>query len=218
MDASSLRTPRPTPLKRAGLRRAWRAAGIAALVGVAALALAACSDDTDEASATAAATEAATESATMAATEAAGSATTPATASAADGAPLIGVATDGPLAPYLIGPDGRTLYIFTNDAPGVSNCATSCLANWPALLVAAGEEPTADGSLGGELGVIERSDGAGRHVTYDGQPLYYWIGDTAPGMTNGHEVGGVWFVAPAGETSGSAGAASGGSSSGGAGY
>ena len=46
----------------------------------------------------------------------------------------------------------------------------------------------------GELDVIERDDGS-MQVTYDGQPLYYWANDNAPGDATGHEVGGVWFVA-----------------------
>jgi predicted lipoprotein with Yx(FWY)xxD motif len=32
-------------------------------------------------------------------------------------------------------------------------------------------------------------------VTYDGRPLYYWQGDTEPGMTTGQGVNDVWFVA-----------------------
>ena len=29
----------------------------------------------------------------------------------------------------------------------------------------------------------------------DSAPLYFWIGDTAPGDTNGDGVGGVWHIA-----------------------
>ena len=70
----------------------------------------------------------------------------------------------------------------------------NCLAIWPPLTVEAGEEPTAAVELTGVLGVFEHGDGT-RHVTYDGQPLYYYVQDGEPGDTTGHEVGGVWFVA-----------------------
>jgi predicted lipoprotein with Yx(FWY)xxD motif len=41
---------------------------------------------------------------------------------------------------------------------------------------------------------IERPDGA-RQVTYDGQPLYFYVGDRGPGETTGHGIGDIWFVA-----------------------
>ncbi len=105
----------------------------------------------------------------------------------------VAVATEGDHAPYLVDGAGMTLYLFTNDTEGVSNCTGDCLTNWPPLRVAEGEEPTAGEGVTGELAVIERSDG-GRQVTYNGMPLYYWQADQAPGDTTGHEVGGVWFV------------------------
>lgn len=203
-------------MRHHGLGRAWRTLGIGALVGMSTLLLVACSSDDDgadtettttstatteattttEATASASATEAPTE--TAAATEAA-------TESPAAGGTTISVATEGDLAPYLVGPEGLTLYMFTNDADGVSNCSGQCATNWPPLVVADGEEPTASEDAPGELGVIEREDGLGRQVTYNGMPLYYWVGDTAPGQTSGHEVGGVWFVVPPTEAAASAG-------------
>lgn len=112
---------------------------------------------------------------------------------AATGA-TVTVSEEGDLAPYLVGPDGLTLYTFANDEPGVSNCTDECLDNWPPLTVPEGEEPTAGDSVTGELGVIEREDGT-RQVTYNEQPLYYFAQDQAPGDTTGHEVGDIWFVA-----------------------
>ncbi len=180
------------------------------MVAVAAIALVACSDD-EEPDATAAATTTEAMTATASATEAM-TATAAATETMTE-TPMatmemmgttVSVATEGDLAPYLVGPNGHTLYLFTNDEAGVSNCTDGCLANWPPLLVAAGEEPTAGEGVTGELGVIERADGVGRQVTYNGIPLYYWAADTAPGQTTGHEVGGVWFVVPPDETMASA--------------
>ena len=34
----------------------------------------------------------------------------------------------------------------------------------------------------------------GIQVTYNGWPLYFYAGDTAPGDTNGQGQGGVWYV------------------------
>lgn len=101
---------------------------------------------------------------------------------------------DAELGPFLVGADGMTLYIFTNDTPGLSNCYDQCATNWPPLLVEDGEVPTQGAGVSGELGVITRTDST-RQVTYNGWPLYYWVNDAAPGDTTGHEVGGVWFVA-----------------------
>lgn len=97
------------------------------------------------------------------------------------------------LGSFLVGPNGMTLYIFTNDTPGVSNCSGDCLVNWPPLLVDAGREPTLQPGLAGTLGTIQRDDGT-HQVTYDDMPLYYWINDGQPGDATGQGVGDVWFV------------------------
>ncbi len=96
----------------------------------------------------------------------------------------------------LVGPTGMTLYTFTNDEPGVSNCSGDCLANWPALTVESADALVAGDNVHGELGTITRDDGT-LQVTYNGWPLYYWKDDTARGMTTGEGVGDVWYtVAP----------------------
>jgi len=187
------------------VRRARRLTATAALLALAPLLFAACTDDEPEdtaAEATTATSEAttaasdATATATEAMTETATATEAMTETPAAAGGATVSVATEGDLAPYLVGPEGMTLYLFTNDEAGVSNCTEGCLANWPPLLIEEGDEPTAGDDVPGELGVIEREDGEGRQVTYNGMPLYYWQGDTAPGDTTGHEVGGVWFVVP----------------------
>jgi predicted lipoprotein with Yx(FWY)xxD motif len=95
---------------------------------------------------------------------------------------------------YLVGPTGLSLYLFANDTEGVSNCSGQCLENWPALTVPEGLDPTAVDAAGGELGTITRDDG-GIQVTYNGLPLYYYVGDSVPGDTTGDGVGGVWELA-----------------------
>lgn len=104
----------------------------------------------------------------------------------------VDVATSENLGEYLVSPSGRTLYRFTNDTEGVSNCSGQCIDNWPAFTLAEGER-LASGTLPGELATIERADGT-LQVTYNGMPLYYFANDAAPGDVNGQGIGSVWFV------------------------
>jgi predicted lipoprotein with Yx(FWY)xxD motif len=94
---------------------------------------------------------------------------------------------------YLVAANGYTLYLFANDEVGVSNCIDQCAENWPPLLALPGENLVAGVGVPGELGTIERADGA-LQVTYNGMPLYLWVQDTAPGDTTGDGVGGVWSL------------------------
>lgn len=97
------------------------------------------------------------------------------------------------LGDFLVGSNRMTLYLFAMDEEGTSNCYDQCAANWPPLLVQAGEVPVPGAGVTGELGVTERDDGTFQ-VTYNGSPLYFWVNDEAPGDTTGHEVNDVWFV------------------------
>ena len=94
---------------------------------------------------------------------------------------------------FLVDNKGMTLYLFTEDEEGLSNCYDQCAVAWPPLLVEAGEIPVPGDGLGGELGVTERNDGT-LQVMYNGTPLYYWVSDEIPGDTTGHGVSDVWFV------------------------
>jgi predicted lipoprotein with Yx(FWY)xxD motif len=80
-----------------------------------------------------------------------------------------------------------TLYTFDKDVAGSggSNCTGGCLANWPALTIAAGDTPTGGAGVSGTLGTITRADNGARQVTYNGLPLYFFINDKAPGDTLG---------------------------------
>jgi predicted lipoprotein with Yx(FWY)xxD motif len=92
----------------------------------------------------------------------------------------------------LVGPDGKTLYIFTKDEANKSNCYDQCAVNWPPLLTEA--KPAAgDGADPALLGTTTRKDGT-LQVTYKDMPLYYWLADQKPGDTTGENVGEVWFV------------------------
>lgn len=118
-------------------------------------------------------------------------------ASPAAGAPTIGTATSATLGAYLVGPNGLALYIKTSDTANTSTCTGDCLANWPALTVAAGQTAVAGTGVTGALGTFTRADGA-IQVTYNGLPLYYWVADKKAGDTTGQGIGGFVVALVAG--------------------
>jgi predicted lipoprotein with Yx(FWY)xxD motif len=96
------------------------------------------------------------------------------------------------LGEVLVDADGRTLYVFDPDAQGPSTCDDGCAASWPPVVVDA--EPSA--GAGVDAGLLEtapRTDGT-TQATYDGWPLYRWVGDGAPGDATGQGVQDVWWV------------------------
>ena len=84
--------------------------------------------------------------------------------------------------------NGLTVYNFSRDTPGVSNCTGGCIGNWPPLTVASGQTPTGGPGVTGQLGTITRADGS-LQVTYKGLPLYFFHSDTKPGDTKGNYTG-----------------------------
>jgi predicted lipoprotein with Yx(FWY)xxD motif len=85
---------------------------------------------------------------------------------------------------------GLTLYWFVPDTSTKSNCNGSCATYWPPVPGPA----TAGAGVTGKLATIKRSDGS-TQATYDGHPLYTYVGDTAPGQAKGNGLnlsGGVW--------------------------
>jgi predicted lipoprotein with Yx(FWY)xxD motif len=78
--------------------------------------------------------------------------------------------------------------------------AGSCAINWPPLTTKSA--PVAAGAVTmSQLGTVARSDGV-KQVTYDGHPLYYFVGDTNNGSLTGqgsNDFGAKWWlVAPSG--------------------
>src|SRR5262249_11557545 len=97
---------------------------------------------------------------------------------------------------YLVAANGMTLYHFTKDTPGVSNCSGQCAVQWPPYTVSSSTAAAGlpgGSAVGGTISTIVRSDGT-MQVTYNGEPLYFWYKDVNPGDTTGQNVGGVWFV------------------------
>jgi predicted lipoprotein with Yx(FWY)xxD motif len=90
---------------------------------------------------------------------------------------------------------GQTLYWFAPDTKAASRCYGSCAAYWPPVL----GKPAAGSGVAGSIGTIARTGGTVQ-ATYDGHPLYTYIGDTGPGQDSGNDLnlnGGLWYqVAP----------------------
>jgi predicted lipoprotein with Yx(FWY)xxD motif len=107
-----------------------------------------------------------------------------------------------PLGTYLVDGKGRTLYLFEADKPNVSNCSSACISIWPAF-VAKGTAPVVKGGvMAAKLGTTTPRAGTSI-ITYNGHPLYYYVGDQKPGATTGqglNQFGGGWYVVtPAGD-------------------
>jgi predicted lipoprotein with Yx(FWY)xxD motif len=86
---------------------------------------------------------------------------------------------------------GFTLYWFAPDTATTSRCTGSCAAYWPPVF----GTPRAGPGVTGRLGIISRP-GGGVQATYDGHPLYSYIGDNGPGQANGNNLdlnGGLWY-------------------------
>lgn len=135
--------------------------------------------------------------------------------------------------PILIAASGRTLYQFTQDEEGVSNCFDDCAEVW--LPFQADEPLELPEGVEGELTIIERGEGTGvaaededpghsgeaegegtgpgdmtvgeatAQVAYNGIPLYYYVEDTAAGDVNGHGVDDAWFIVAPGQQFGEVG-------------
>jgi predicted lipoprotein with Yx(FWY)xxD motif len=93
--------------------------------------------------------------------------------------------------------DGRgyALYAFTRDPRRRATCYGACAKAWPPYLIktrpAAGK-----GAKSSLIGTVRRRDGK-LQATYAGRPLYYYVGDTKPGIVlcqNVEEFGGLWLV------------------------
>jgi len=155
------------------MRKIWGVAGLAAL----ALTVSACGSSGSSSSGTAANTPAVGGNSSSAA---------PATASGS----TVTEKTIGSQQ-VVVDSNGMTLYWFAIDTPTKSNCSGQCATFWPPV-----KGPlTAGSGVTGTLGTITRSDGT-TQATYDGHPLYTYVGDKSPGQATGNGKnlsGGLWW-------------------------
>lgn len=106
------------------------------------------------------------------------------------------VVENGKLGKFLADENGRTLYSYSKDELGASNCYGGCAKAWPPLTSTA--KPALPQALTGTLDLLARKDGPSQ-VTYNKIPLYHFVKDTKPGDTFGQGIGGIWFVVTPGE-------------------
>lgn len=95
----------------------------------------------------------------------------------------------------LVDGHGRTLYLFEGDKTNLSTLSAAGFAVWPAF-TATGPVKAENGAQAGKIATIAGPN-ATRQVTYNGHPLYYYVGDTQPGDTKGqgiNEFGPLWYV------------------------
>ncbi|MGI8517232.1 MAG: COG4315 family predicted lipoprotein [Acidimicrobiia bacterium] len=160
-----------------------------------ALLVMACSSDTSATTEGSSATTAdsATTTADIATTTTADSATTAVvettTPAATEGGATVQVATSD-LGEILTDAEGMTLYLFTPDEQSDPTCYDQCAENWPPLTESVAVGAGLDASL---LAPAPRADDT-EQVTYNGWPLYYFIGDEAPGDVNGQGLNDIWWV------------------------
>ena len=97
----------------------------------------------------------------------------------------------------LVGPNARTLYLFTADTGGKSSCYGKCASVWPPLIAAS---PTVGTGLRASMvGTTKRTDGK-LQVTYSGHPLYFFAKDKKSGDVRGEGIvhfGGTWWLVSA---------------------
>jgi predicted lipoprotein with Yx(FWY)xxD motif len=119
----------------------------------------------------------------------AASSATPASSAPAAGSSALKTAKIGG-ATVVTNAKGLTLYWFVPDTATTSKCNGSCATFWPPVKGPA----TAGAGVTGKLATITRADGSVQ-ATYNGHPLYTYVGDHAPGQATGNGLnvnGGVW--------------------------
>jgi predicted lipoprotein with Yx(FWY)xxD motif len=99
----------------------------------------------------------------------------------------------------IVDAEGFTLYRFTAEAQGRPVCTGACAKTWPPATVSKGN------GLPDHVATVDRPDGGGLQLTYDGHPLYRYAGDQSADDANGEGVGGQWYVVKAGGESDSGG-------------
>ena len=103
--------------------------------------------------------------------------------------------TDHPtLGKILTDADGLSLYFFSKDISGESECDSNCLDNWPVFHLEDLTTGIPDGLDAGDFGTHLREDGT-MQTTFKGWPLYYFAFDAVSGDVNGNGANKIWYVA-----------------------
>lgn len=108
---------------------------------------------------------------------------------------VLSTKTDATLGQYLANPGGMPLYTYGSDTSGMSKCTGSCLSNWPAY-----QDTGSTTGLPSGVGTITRTDNGQKQYTYNGMPLYTFVGDSS-GKATGNGVNGFSLAVPASASS-----------------
>lgn len=120
------------------------------------------------------------------------SSTTAAVAATAPPTTRVGAARSPEHGVYLATADGRALYLLEEDVRGSSSCYEMCAAIWPPFLAGPTAPIASDPAVRTTLlGTVPRR-GGGLQVSYNGQPLYLYLGDAGPAQTRGQHVEDSW--------------------------
>ena len=118
----------------------------------------------------------------------------------------INLSTNATLGRYLSNKQGLTLYMFANDADGISSCTGGCESTWPAFTADLTTAKFDAGLTATDFATITTASGK-KQVTYKGWPLYTYSPSAndgygnptnrpeAAGSTTGDGTGGLWFIA-----------------------
>jgi predicted lipoprotein with Yx(FWY)xxD motif len=105
------------------------------------------------------------------------------------------------LGKIIVDANGRTLYLFAGDKRNLSTLSAAGQAVWP--LYSSTATPASSGGAVASRIATTTGTGGMSQITYNGHPLYYYVGDHKPGDTNGqglNQFGARWYVLGPGGT------------------
>ncbi len=95
----------------------------------------------------------------------------------------------------LVDGSGRTLYLFDIERDPTPRCYDACAVSWPPLLATTAS--TTDPLLNQTSIAVSPRKNDSQQLTYNGHPLYYYVGDRNVGDIKCQaviEFGGGWYV------------------------
>ena len=110
--------------------------------------------------------------------------------------------TSSSLGQYLAEPNSRALYTYGRDSSGTSNCTGSCILTWPAY-----QDKGSTANLPAGFSTIKRSDHGQTQYTYNGMPLYTFVGVLGSHIT-GNGISDFSIAKPAASTTSTSGSSS----------
>jgi predicted lipoprotein with Yx(FWY)xxD motif len=112
---------------------------------------------------------------------------------AAAGGPATISMTQASAGTVLTGPSGKTVYILVDSSGKPVACTSGCLAVWPPVTITG--MPQAGSGVTASLSTA--ASGGSTQAAANGDPLYYYSGDSSAGQVNGQGLmsfGGTWYA------------------------